>query len=141
MASFRGGIQIFGNSSIDTLSYNWNGPNGFNSALENPYISDTGMYILTVLDTLGCMNMDTAFVFINDTLPNISASGDTISCAFPNGTLTANSTSPDISYHWIGPNGFDSNEQNPSATIAGTYTAIAIGQNGCMDSTNVELIS
>jgi gliding motility-associated-like protein len=123
--------------------YQWSGPNGFSSSLQNPVIpnisvADSGIYMVIVSNSMGCS--DTAYVTV-------------LVCDSP--TATAGSNSPvcvgqtlnlwsggGFSYNWTGPNGFNSIQQSPSISPAGpsasgTYTVTVTNVNGCSSSTTV----
>jgi gliding motility-associated-like protein len=130
-------------------SYSWSGPNGFTSNEQNPTVSDSatslmsGTYTLTVIDANGCTNTASTTVTVNP-LPNVDASSNSPTCeGFP---LTLNGNPGGMSsYSWSGPNGFTSNEQNPtvsdSATslMNGTYTLIVTDANGCSNTASTDV--
>jgi hypothetical protein len=129
-------------------SYNWTGPNGFNSALQNPSIANvtmaaTGVFTITVTSANGCTNSDTINVIINP-LPTVVANNDTTLCQGQTLNLTVTPT-PNASYNWTGPNGFNSALQNPSianVTMAatGVYTITVTSANGCTNSDTTSVI-
>ncbi len=56
-------------------------------------------------------------------LPNISVTGPfTLDCTSTPVTLSGNSTTTGAIYNWTGPSSFYSTLQNPTTTVAGTYT-------------------
>ena len=107
----------------------WTGPNGFSSTQTNPVVSVPGTYTVTVSAANGCTATATATVIEDNNLPTVSVSGGTITCATTSVTLTANTSALIIG--WTGPNGFTSNEANPSVTVPGNYTVTVQGANGC----------
>jgi gliding motility-associated-like protein len=119
-----------------TSSYNWIGPNGFISALQNPNINNattamSGNYILTVTNnnTACTSNADTVAVLVNPTPTIPTITNNAPLCVGATLNLTS-SSSPTASYNWTGPAGFTSSIQNPSITNvqlnqAGTYSVIA----------------
>ncbi len=126
------------------VSYNWTGPNGFSSTLQNPTInnvfaSNAGIYTLSVNDGT-CTGTTTLNVVIyNPPKPSITAnnslcSGDTLSLTgIPNGMA---------SYNWTGPNGFSSSYQNNiitnvSTAASGIYTLVVTDNNGCQGDTTL----
>lgn len=112
----------------------WQGPAGFYSVLESPTVSNAGNYVFTVTDTLtGCLQKSTAVVTANFAAPNADANGNgVITCAQPNVTIFGSSTTLGVEYSWTGPNGFGSNQQNPSVSHAGSYTLTVLNPvNGC----------
>ncbi|MCB0781366.1 MAG: hypothetical protein KDC03_17890, partial [Flavobacteriales bacterium] len=57
-----GTFQLSGTADQGNVSYTWTGPNGFLSLLQNPVVSDTGMYVLVVTALNGCTGSDSASV-------------------------------------------------------------------------------
>ncbi len=122
----------------------WQGPGGFNSKLVNPVVSTLGNYVFTVTDTLtGCINKSTAVVNSNFVAPNVDASGGgTITCTQTSVQLTGASTTPGATFHWTGPNGYSSDQQNPTVSNGGTYTlTVQNPVNGCTASDAVTVAS
>lgn len=127
------------------VSYSWSGPNGFNSALQNPSIANTsvsatGTYSVTVTGSSGCTAMATLSVTIN-TLPVITATSNSPVCE---GSVLNLSASGAASYSWSGPNTFSSAQQNPSVSnvtlsATGTYTVSGTGSNGCIGTGSVSV--
>jgi len=127
-------------------TYSWTGPLGFTSAVQNPTITNalnthSGNYILTVSNANGCQSTATTVVNV---LPNPSAlaTGATV-CFGQAANLTANGGT---SYQWSGPNGFTSNQQNPSVpnvnnNTTGNYTVIVTGANTCTSVTIANVIA
>src|SRR5690606_39856896 len=64
----------------------------------------------------------------------------------PGGTPTCPTTSIELmgsgngSFAWTGPNGFTSNAQNPTVSMAGTYTLVVTGANGCTSQATAEVL-
>jgi hypothetical protein len=129
-------------TAIPGAVYQWTGPNGFTSALQNPVIANAtsaanGLY--SVVATLnGCTSSpQNTFATINTTPVTPTASNDGPVCV--GGTLNLSaSTIVGATYTWTGPNGYSANSQNPvitnaQATHAGTYNVVAT-VNGCVSS-------
>jgi gliding motility-associated-like protein len=83
-----------------TTSYQWIGPNGFNSLLQNPTItniqlSDAGMYYVTGTNSYGCKSTDSVFVHISPPIA-LSLDGkltsDTAICLSSANTYTIGAT-------------------------------------------------
>jgi len=125
--------------TVAGATYAWTGPNGFNSALQNPTRSnattaDAGIYSVTITVS-GCTSAaGMTTVVVNATPATPTASNGGPYCA---GATIALST-PTVAgatYAWTGPNGFSSSLQNPTrsnATVAdaGTYS-VTVTVNGC----------
>jgi gliding motility-associated-like protein len=136
-------ISLTANSLIGS-SYNWTGPNGFNSVSQNPTITSasnlmSGVYNLTVTSALGCTNTAVANVTVI-ALPTPSITSNSPVCV--NRTLTLVG-SGGTSYNWSGPNGFASAISNPSITnvtaaASGIYTLI-VSAGTCTASTTISV--
>lgn len=126
-------------------SYSWSGPNGYTDANQNPVIAnagtaDAGTYNLTVTDGNGCSATASTTVTINAN-PSPSASSNSPVCQ---GDAINLSTGNYSSYTWNGPNGFSSNNQNPtinnaSSADAGTYNVTVTNGNNCSDSASTSV--
>ncbi len=109
-----------------TVTYNWNGPNGFLSSLQNPVIPNatvaaSGNYTVTATVN-GCTSQPaTIAVVINPSPANVTAAGNSPLCSGDTLKLTSSSTTTGaVAYIWTGPNGFTSNSQNPNVPNATT---------------------
>lgn len=134
--NISGSIQ--GNSSTVGVNFNWSGPGGFTSTLQNPQATQPGDYFLTVTNPInGCASTATASITQDVTPPNVSIVGDgLITCATPLVTLAANSTTVGVTFNWTGPNGFTSSGPTAIATTGGAYTVSATAPNGCTSTTS-----
>ncbi len=139
---------IFLTANNDPLaSYNWTGPNGFTSVIQNPFIPNaqlinTGQYIVTLSTAQGCSDSDTINLIINPK-PNAVAGSNSPICEGEDLNLTAN-TIVGATYSWSGPNGYSSAIQNPTLTpsvisMSGDYY-LAIDLNGCISYDTVNVI-
>ncbi len=89
------------------VSYQWNGPLGFNSTLQNPVINpatttESGVYTVTVTTALGCRSFNTINIVINP-VPSIFYIGQTnpTFCLGWDGTITFSVTPGGFSYDVI----------------------------------------
>ncbi|KAA8479949.1 gliding motility-associated-like protein [Arcticibacter tournemirensis] len=125
-----GSTLILSTTGIAGASYNWTGPNGFSSSLQNPEINNatsaaSGTYSLTVTVN-GCPSASgTTDVVVNPIPPAPLAGSNSPLCAGSSLSLQAEPLTG-ATYTWTGPNGFSSNLRNPvinSASLAdaGTY--------------------
>jgi gliding motility-associated-like protein len=132
-------INIFAYSDIPGVDYNWEGPNGFTDTVFNPLVLDPGVYYVTVSNGGPCFAVDTTEVLFDSAVPDLTASGNTITCDNPSVQINSSSNTNGVSYYWTGPNGFTSNDQNPTVDEAGSYTIVVTGLNGCQDSMQVDV--
>ena len=125
-------------STISNATYSWTGPNGFTSNQQNPTISSstaamTGDYKVTAT-VLGCTSGEGKTTVTVNAIPSAPTTAANFSvCAGSPISLSA-STISNATYSWTGPNGFTSNQQNPTissstAAMTGDYkvTATVLG--------------
>ncbi len=124
-------------------SYFWQGPTGFTSNQQNPMVVLDGKYGVTVTGPNGCTASASVTVLLDIQLPDISiAAADTINCTNPFVTLMCSTTATAPTFAWAGPNGFMSNQQNPSLNQAGAYTVtVTDGQNGCTNTAGTSVVA
>jgi|GEM_PF-580360 len=132
-------VALSGSFVTDNTTFVWTGPNGFTSDELSPVVTVPGNYTLTVTDTLnGCSNSAVAFVTELNNAPILLANGGFIGCSPASVTITAIATGTGVTYAWTGPNGFTSDEQNPSVNEPGDYTVTATDAlNGCTSAATV----
>ncbi|WP_282087470.1 T9SS type A sorting domain-containing protein [Aquimarina algiphila] len=145
LSCINNSVIITGGSSDNHVNYTWTGPNGFTANTKNINVSEPGDYTLEVTPNNGCGNTANAMVTVTQdiTVPNVSASVDgTLSCSSGSATLRGNSTTPNVTYLWTGPNNFSSSLQNPTVSQTGNYSlTVTNPNNGCTSSLSVNVAS
>ena len=134
------GTTINVTTNNDIIEYNWTGPNGYATTATNPYVSEVGVYQVTLTGANGCTKEESIEIIENTETVNITAQGGTITCANTTAQLTA-STNITATYNWTGPNNFSSTLQNPIVDQAGTYQLKVIAANGCSNEAKVVVIA
>ena len=125
-------LTLSGASSTPNAIFSWLGPAGFSSSLQNPVVSQPGIYTLTVTNPVsGCIAEAHAEVLQDIAPPVLSVSGGTLNCAVPFSSVSGSSPDPGVIFSWTGPNGFSSAQPQATVSIAGCYTAVATAPNGC----------
>ncbi|MFN0216643.1 MAG: hypothetical protein ACKVT2_20480 [Saprospiraceae bacterium] len=119
--------QLMGSSSTPGVNYTWAGPGitPANMFLPNPVVNQTGNYILTVLNpSNGCTSTAQVTVIGDTTPPSAGAVGDTITCFQTSVTIDGITNAPTATWNWAGPgiNAGNQMVENPTVTLAGTYT-------------------
>ncbi len=135
---------ILSASNIPNAFYTWKGPNGYSSSIQNPIVLFSsnnllnGDYIVYAIVN-GCKSdSDTTTVVINNQYPQIPHPINQTVCSNTVLYLSC-SVIPNAGYSWIGPNGFNSTQQNPllsnsvTTLMNGTYY-VASTFNGCISS-------
>lgn len=119
--------------------YEWTGPGGFSSNLQNPIIvggnaSASGTYCVSI-SINGCESLQGCTdVYIKPTPDTPVISNNSPLCEGKNLQLTTQSVT-NATYSWTGPNGFSSGDQNPilsniTPSDAGNYCVI-VTVDGC----------
>lgn len=128
-----------GSTTGATITYAWTATGGGSivsgANTLNPTVNSCGNYTLLVTNTAnGCTASATRAVICNTAPPSATATGGTITCNSPTVTLNASSTTPNVTYSWVGPciNASNQNLKNPVVCVAGAYTVtITNPVNGC----------
>jgi gliding motility-associated-like protein len=118
-------IQLTGfTTASGTISYSWNGPNGYTSQAQNPAdITEAGTYTFTVQEG-GCSNSASTQVIVKpNPLASFASSAPcmndsmvfTSACSVPSPEIITN-------WHWDFNDGFTSSEQNPKHVFQNTGT-------------------
>ena len=125
--------------------WHWSGPNSYNSTVQNPTITAatpaaSGTYTVTVTNASGCTDTSSVNVTVNSNPTPVASSNSPI-CQGANLNLTVTSGT---SWHWTGPNSYNSTVQNPTITAAtpaasGTYTVTVTNSNGCTGTSSVNV--
>ncbi len=129
-------IDVIGLEPVDLTCFDWTGPLGFTSTIQNPSIpnaipANSGDYILMVCDANGCNSFDTTHVIVNP-LPVADAGADVSICLNECTDLTA---SGGDSYEWS--TGDLTAMINVCPTVTTTYTVTVTDINGCTDDDDV----
>ena len=125
-------------------AYSWVGPNGYSSSDQNPNdVTEPGQYCFFVFNlNNGCISATNCVTIDGDNTPPaaVATSSNDIDCANGSSTLgtMGSATGASITYTWTGPNGFNSNDANPSVNQTGTYTlTVTNSTSGCVATTTV----
>jgi len=129
--------------SVDNLdigaTYEWSGPNFYTSSGQNTIVEEIGVYEVLVTGTNGCQTIDSIEIFADFEDPIITVEDDTLPCDGTPIPLFLETESTNVTFQWIGPNGFDSTSQNPLTNVPGIYFIEVVGPNGCSANETVEL--
>ncbi len=126
----------------DGDQYQWNGPNGFVSSIQNPVINpisqlDSGLYTVIVTNSFACKDTASINVEIHDNpIPTISSNSPL--CAYDSIQLNAGGG---VGFSWSGVASYLSTAQNPiihttDSTLSGVYAVVVTNQYGCTTSTS-----
>ncbi|MEO7080655.1 MAG: hypothetical protein ABIY71_03970, partial [Flavobacteriales bacterium] len=131
-------VELNGGSITPGVTFSWSGPGSFGSNQQNPSVSAPGTYVLTVTDPAnGCTGTANVEVGQNITAPVATATGGTLTCTTTSVMLMGSGNG---TYSWSGPGGFNTTEQNPTVSVAGTYTLTVTAANGCQGQATAEVL-
>ncbi len=136
--------NISASSTTAGVTFSWTGPgitSGGNTSSAS--VNSIGTYTITVADPVsGCLNTTTINVSSNTTPPAVTVGPPLIlTCVILSGTISANSTVPNVTYSWSGA-GITNGAATPTATVnaIGTYTiTVTDPANGCINSSTVNV--
>ncbi len=137
-----------GSSPGAGFEYLWTGPGitAANENLPNPSISEGGIYILIITNTLnGCTASDESEVTLDGNLPIADAGpNQTINCDISSVTLDGSNSSSGsgIEYQWFDPNGQPmGNVLMQTVSVGGIYSLnVNDTNNGCEITATVEVV-
>lgn len=118
-----------GTSPIQTIA--WTGPNNFTASVEDPQVTEPGIYTVTATSANGCATVQFINVEQDIAAPDASALGGTLTCAITSLNVTGTSITPGAIFAWTGPNNFTATGANPMITASGNYVLTVTGPNGC----------
>lgn len=123
-------------------TFEWTGPNGFQSTQQSPTVNVSGSYVVVVTDSITtCTSTATANITTNISAPGASAAGNTLTCVISSVVITGSTPDTTASFQWTGPDNFMSSLQNPTVTTPGTYQLVVTDTlNGCTSSATASVI-
>jgi hypothetical protein len=136
-------VVLNGFSTTPGVTYNWEGPGGFSSSIQQPGVTNPGIYTLTVtLPSNGCKVIKQVQVSQDIAAPaNIGASvSGPITCTDEVVVLSASPSNPSYDYYWSGP-GVDSPGDQAIASFPGQYKLVVSNPlNYCKDSVTITVV-
>jgi PKD-like domain len=119
------------------VTYHWAGPANWTGHGANPVFpgitpSFSGTYSVTAANSFGCTAVANIPVQVNPIPKDVDALGAAITCgnAFP--FIVGNTSTPNVSWSWTGPNAFNSVLQTSTVGVPGIFTGRAtIPATGC----------
>jgi len=118
-------------ASTNANQISWTGPNDFVSNQATISVSTAGTYTVNVTTAAGCTASSSITIQGDSAIPGVTATGGTLTCTNTSVQLTATSTVDGVTFSWSGPNGFSSNDANPTVSQGGTYSVTVATGAGC----------
>ncbi|MBK9642955.1 MAG: gliding motility-associated C-terminal domain-containing protein [Saprospiraceae bacterium] len=135
-------IQIMLNHTnfpLQAFQYSWDGPIGFISNQQNPWVRQKGNYKVIVTAPNGCVSEDTITIFEDKNRPVIDLTAPEINCRDTSINIQSNSATA-VQFNWRGPSNFISSQKNPPITQGGIYMVTVTSANGCTSEKSIEVI-
>jgi gliding motility-associated-like protein len=128
-------IRLMGMSDTigAAVTYSWTGPGGYVSNVQNPTNATLGgIYAFQSILGVCASPVDTTVVAVS-LRPDAVASNTGPYCGVQTNQLFGSTTAIDtaIVFQWTGPNGFQSNIQNPSDTLQPGLYSLIVDVHGC----------
>ncbi|MBK8625314.1 MAG: SBBP repeat-containing protein [Saprospiraceae bacterium] len=128
------------------MSYNWQGPNGFVSMVQNPVVTNasavnSGTYTVEVTNQNGCISNASTPVIVTGQL-SVDLTSNSPICENDTLRLMANAG---LTFVWNGPNGFTATVQNPTIPSAnlsatGNYILTVSDVSGCTGTRQINVV-
>ncbi len=134
-------------TSTVTVTWNWSGPGGFTSALQNPTVTVPGNYILEATAVNGCKATKTAVVAADTNGPVVNiATPNELNCTTTQVGLTATvqPSAGNYAFSWTTVDGAivsGVNTPTPQVNAAGTYEVVVTDNgNGCSTTSSIPVL-
>jgi gliding motility-associated-like protein len=128
-------IQLLGStsSSGNTISYQWSGPNGYTSDVQNPTDATVAGTYSLIITVDNCASAVALTDVIFNAPPDAIATNNGPYCSGDTIELSGNTNSPGntFNYSWSGPNGYVSNQQNPNDALQPGLYQLIVTVDGC----------
>jgi gliding motility-associated-like protein len=132
--------DLFANSSRDSLTYLWTGPNGFTSSAKDVSVNKGGIYTIRISTPEECFSLLNVEVYEDTLKPDLLLTPDTLNCLKTQTNLQYNSNAQLINYDWSGPANFNSSQQNPLIIQGGIYTLKVTSANQCTEQKTISIL-
>lgn len=137
-----GAIDLTILDGTEPYTINWSGPDGFSSMDEDIVNLSAGEYILSVVDLNDCVINEVLDLEEPDALVLDPEKTDIFCNGGDDGEIITEvfgGVEP-YSFSWIGPEAFNSDQQNLSALAPGDYTLVLTDDNGCTEDSTIGII-
>ncbi len=129
-------VRLSVESDIELEKARWFGPNSFFSEELNPFVIDTGTYLISATGLSDCFSDSIEVHVVYDGAPpEFSIIGDSITCIPDFAEVQLIDVSDDRMVEWFYEGNLVSNAQNLITKEDGIYKLVVTGTNGCKDST------
>ena len=135
--TLKGSVQYSDGTAAPSATYTWTGPNSFSSSVQNPSVTESGSYTLTVGDPACPESFTTAIAKVTSDTVSPTMSTSVVARTCPTCTARISANSPGAALNWTGPNGFTAVGAELDVVLDGTYSVTATAPNGCLVTASV----
>lgn len=135
-------IILQAQTNTSGVRFEWMGPNGFQSLVQNPEVQDSGWYIIRIIDSLGCENSSRVYVPAFQQSPTFQLihQKDTLTCTDSLLNIKVAGLQSGEWIKWTGPSGFQSNLDSVNVRWPGWYIITVTNAFGCMHSDSLRFL-
>jgi gliding motility-associated-like protein len=127
-------------SDLTIGSFNWTGPDNFESTDAEPLIFEQGFYYVLVSALNGCESSDSILVEDERVFPEIEVEDFYLPCDGQEEEIFTSFITEGSFVRWFGPNNYFSEEDTAFVIEAGEYIGIAFNPEGCTTSDTFQVI-
>lgn len=133
-------IQIKLDIDIPYESIEWSTGGSSFSSVEDPFISDGGIYNVSIIDSFGCIFLDTVTIVKDLSISGITTTSAVITCDTSKQKITAFLNETGATYAWYSGNQIVGNSDTLLVDTGGRYKVIVQNLRGCIDSAFVDVM-
>lgn len=131
---------LFVNTDMELTTSSWTGNNVIGLNITEAIMLDSGWVRINVTALNGCHAVDSIYIKADRTIPNlIPAKPDTLTCVRDEIRLRVINPVDSIEYIWRTPDNQLTMDSMITTRVAGSHWVIAVGTNGCRDSSLVSV--
>ncbi len=131
-------LRIIADVNFNNSTYQWEGPGGFNTAEDSPFIETDGTYMVTVTGPNGCVSDTFLQVFYDTIAPEIVLQNDGfLTCPDPIVRVTAEINEMNTINTWIGAEDTIVGVSFIDVGVDGVWRLIAEDETGCISEDSI----
>jgi|GEM_PF-6057783 len=127
-------VPLIYESDAPPISVIWSGPDVTNPTADTSSTRTPGIYTLSAINDNGCESIETIEVIQDFTIPDIRIGGTpALTCAVDTVNLHAITSTEDLTFQWIFPDGRTTQDSTLQTFLTGTYQLAVEAPNSCRD--------
>lgn len=133
-------IQIQLEIDIPYENVEWSTSGSTISFEEDPYVSEGGIYYVSIIDSFGCIFLDTVAIVKDLSISGITTTTTVITCDTSKQKITAFLNETGATYAWFSGSQFLGNDDTLYIDKGGRYKVVVQNLRGCIDSAFVDVM-